>query len=181
MLKLSIPYGQEQFDESTNEFILPKTFVLRMEHSLVSLSKWESIWEIPFLDDTDKTTEQVTSYVECMILNDDYPSDILEYLTDRHFVAVNDYIGKKMTATWFTDNKKQSKAREIITSELVYYWMIAHKIHKDCENWHLNRLLTLIQVCNRKNEPPKKMNPDDQRRKFAEMNARRKAALGTKG
>jgi hypothetical protein len=177
MLRLTVALS-ESFDESTSEFVVSDKIVLELEHSLVSLSKWESKWEIPFLDNEEKTNEQVLDYVRMMFSGDEFPEHVIEKLESKHFQSINTYINARMTATWFSD-QGESASREIITAELIYYWMIALGIPFDCQKWHLNRLLTLIKVCNIKNSPKKNRRETAEQRR--QRNQMMKAKFGTKG
>lgn len=178
MLKLVI-YTAEGYNEETNEFFDAEAVVLELEHSLVSLSKWESKWEIPFLDTSEKTREQILDYIKMMNLGDDFPPGLFSKFSSENFEAIDKYINAKMTATWFSE-KKEKVNQEIITSELIYYWMIALTIPFECQNWHLNRLLTLVRVCNLKNSP-KKMDKQEAMRSQRELNEARRAQFKTKG
>lgn len=180
MLEIVVP-GDEYFDDSTQEFVTPKAFVVLLEHSLVSISKWESRHEKPFLSEKEKTAEEALYYVECMALSKDLPADWPNRLTADNFKEINAYINAKMTATWFSDQKTAPKNREIITSEIIYYWMIALNVPFECQFWHLERLLTLIKVCNIKNAPPKKMGMAELARRQRALNEQRRAQLGTSG
>jgi len=180
MLTIIIP-GVELYDEVKEEFTTSEGFTLELEHSLVSLSKWESIFEKPFLSSADKTTEEVFTYIKVMIQNANFPPEVLYRLSPENFEAINKYIDAKMTATWFTDKKVQPRSREVITAELIYYWMISLNIPIEFENWHLNRLFTLIRVFHVKNENPKKMSKSEVLSRNRELNAQRKAQLGTRG
>lgn len=179
MLRLIVP-GTEVFDNETQEFTTQGDVLLELEHSLVSLSKWESKFEKPFLGKSEKTTEEVLAYVEMMVLNE-VPEGIFSKLSEDHFKAINEYIEAKMTATWFHEPPGAPPSRDVITAELIYYWMITFQIPWECEKWHLNRLFTLIRVCNIKQAKPKKMSRSEIAARNRELNAQRKKQLGTKG
>ena len=179
MLEIIIP-GLELFNEETNEFTCYEDVLLELEHSLVSISKWESKWCKPFLDGKDKTIEEIVDYVRCMTINDKVEPDVYNRLTEENLVFINEYIGRPMTATTFS-NEKKSAGREIITSEIIYYWMVSFNIPFECQYWHLNRLLTLIKVCNVKNNPPKKMSQKEILARNKALNDARKKELGTRG
>lgn len=181
MLQLVIPLGYEIFDDEKQEFIIPETKVLRLEHSLVSLSKWESKWCKPFFSKEEKTPEETIDYIKCMTITQNVNDDIYSHLTRDNIMQVNAYIEAPMTATTFSRNKKGGGNKEIITSELIYCWMIQLNIPSDYEKWHLNRLLTLIQVCNIKNEPAKKMSNKEIMSRNRALNAARKKNLNTRG
>ena len=183
MLKITIP-GTELYDEKNNEFIQTKDQVLCLEHSLVSISKWESKWCIPFLDNSKpKTVEQTMDYVRCMTLTQNVDENVYKGLTNKHIKEINDYIDAPMTATWFSNNENRGRrgTGEKVTSELIYYWMIALNIPFECQKWHLNRLLTLIRVCNIKNQPPKKMSNKEIYARNNALNQARRKALRSKG
>jgi hypothetical protein len=180
MLKITIP-AIEQYDEVQNEFVTSKETVLQLEHSLVSLSKWESKWHKPFLTKEDKTTEETIAYVKCMTITQNIPDDVYKNLTNKNVMDVRDYIAAEMTATTFANIDQKVTNREIITSEIIYYLMITLNIPFECQKWHLNRLLTLINVCNIKSAPPKKMGKSELMNRNATLNAARKQALNTKG
>jgi hypothetical protein len=180
MLTITIP-ATEEFDEVKGEFIYTKEHTLQLEHSLISISKWESKWCKPFLGKQDKTSEEVIDYVKCMTLNKEVGDDVYRCLTQSNINAINEYIGAPMTATSFYDDKTSKGNRETVTAELIYYWMIALQIPFECQKWHLNRLLTLIRVCNVKNAPPKKMSKRATANRYAQLNAARRQQLNTKG
>lgn len=182
MLKLIIP-GKELFDEETQRFEYTDPFELEMEHSLVSLSKWESFYEKPFLSDQPKTREETIYYLECMCLTEGFDVSQLSTLSAEELDQVNKYISKKQTATWFSESSEPGRAKssQVITSEVIYYWMISLNVPMECQYWHLNRLLTLIRVINAKNQPAKKMSKAEAAARSRELNKMRKAQLGTQG
>lgn len=180
MLQITVP-AQEFWNEATNEFINTKEVTLTLEHSLVSLSKWESKWCKPFLTKEPKTTEETLDYIKCMTLTQNVPSDVYSRLTPQNIREINDYIENPHTATTIHINQKGPKSSEIITSELIYYWMTALQIPWESQKWHLNRLLTLIQVCNVKNQPPKKMSQRELMSRNSALNAARRQRLHSKG
>ena len=180
MLTITIP-ATEEFDEIRGEFLYTKEQTLQLEHSLISISKWESKWCKPFLGKQDKTHEEVIDYIKCMTLNNNVSDRVYACLTQDNLTAINNYIGAPMTATTFSDSKNSKANREIVTAELIYYWMIALQIPFECQKWHLNRLLTLIRVCNVKNAPPKKMGKRATTSHYAQLNAARRQQLNTRG
>ena len=174
--------SDEYFDDAKGEFITPEPIgILQLEHSLVSISKWEAKWHKAFLGKTDKTEEETMYYVKCMTINRNVSDEVYNRLSKDNVDEIKAYIDDSMTATWFPEDNTPSKNSEVITSELIYYWMVAMQIPFECQKWHLNRLLTLIQVCDRKNRPPKKLSRNEILRKNAEINRKRREALGSKG
>lgn len=179
MLKIVIP-GIELYDEEKEEFITTKTQTLHLEHSLVSLAKWESKWNKPFLTKDNKTYEETIDYIRCMTITQNVSEDTYRLLTSEHIQQVNEYINLPMTATTFS-NQKKTPSKEVVTAEIIYYWMISLNIPFECQKWHLNRLLTLINVCNIKNQPKKKMSKRDILNRNKALNKARREALNTKG
>lgn len=181
MLQITIrPF--ELFDEGKQEFIsYKKAQVLQLEHSLISISKWEQKWHKAFLSKNDKTYEETIYYIHCMTLTQNVDPISYYFISDDDMNRINEYISDSMTATFFMEDKKPVRSSEIVTSELIYYWMIALGIPFECQKWHLNRLLTLIKVCQIKNGPPKKRSKRDIMAQNAALNAARRKRLNTKG
>lgn len=181
MLIIKVPES-EYWDEINSEFVKIKSFTLMLEHSLISISKWESKWFKSFLSKDDKTSEELLDYIKCMTLNPQHVEDYLyNFLTKDNLKEINEYIESPRTATTFSEGKKEGLKKEIITSELIYYWMIALNIPFECQKWHLNRLLTLIRICNIKNQPPKKMGKRELMNRNTQINALRRQQMGTSG
>lgn len=178
-----IVQGEEFYDERTEEFTSVPDVTLVLEHSLVSVSKWESKFKKPFLDSSEKTIEETLAYVENMVLTKNYPPEVFSRLTEFHFNEINEYIASAESATTFSSsvNQKGRRNPEVITSELVYYWMTAFNIPFECEKWHLNRLFSLIQICGIKNSSEKKMSKSEIAARNRALNEQRKAQLNTSG
>lgn len=181
MLQLKIQLSSEDWDEEKEEFVEAAYQTLQLEHSLVSLSKWESKWNKAFLSKKDKTDEETLDYIKCMTITQNVKPEVYERLNDSHIKQIKDYIDAPMTATVISDDKTSKGGNEVVTSELIYYWMISLNIPVEFQKWHLNRLLTLIRVCNIKNSPPKKRSKSDIMRRNAALNAARKQQLNTRG
>lgn len=183
MFLLTIP-EQEFWNEKTGEFIQVKETNLQLEHSLISLKKWESKWHKPFLGKGDKTNEEILDYIRCMTIGHVSDPKIYNYISQKTITDIIAYIDDPMTATWFSNDKKVGAAKknnEIITNEIIYYWMISLNIPVEFQKWHLNQLLTLIKVVNIKNEPKKKMSKRDELKQRSALNAARRAKYNTKG
>ena len=182
MLTITIP-AAEAYNNATDEFVSIKEQTLTLEHSLVSLSKWESKWEKPFLSKDSKTTAEIIDYVRCMTLTQNVDPIVYRFLTKKNLEDVLAYIEKPMTATTFSNWKEGGTRgrKEIVTAEILYYRMIAFNIPFECQKWHLNRLLTLIRVCDIKNQPQKKMKRGEILRSNAALNAARRKRLNSKG
>lgn len=180
MLRLTIE-GEEFFDESTNTFVEVESSVVDLEHSLLSLSKWESKFEKPFLSTTDKTPRETLAYIECMVLTEGFNPLLIQTLSRENLQQVNEYINSTQSATTFGLMPETKGKGETITAELIYYWMVAFNIPFDCEVWHLNRLFSLIRICNIKQGKPKRMSKHQIAQQYHELNAKRKAELGTSG
>lgn len=181
MLQITVP-GVELYDEKNNEFIYTEERTLQLEHSLVSISKWEAKWCKPFISKTDKTREEITDYIRCMTITQNVDPSVYQRLTDANYKEIENYINAPMTATTFRERPGGKKGGGgIITNEIIYYWMVTLQIPMDREKWHLNRLLTLIRVCNEKNSPSKKMSKSEIMKQNAAMNAARRQKLNSKG
>lgn len=181
MLAIVVP-GVEGWDEQKEEFVPAKPPVtLQLEHSLLSLSKWEAKWEKPFLSKEAKTVEETMDYIRCMTLNSGVSPDVYQRLTSQNLRDVNAYIDARRSATTICEEQKGRRSSEIVTSELIYYWMVALNIPFECQKWHLNRLLTLIRVCNVKNQPPKKRSERSILKQNAALNAARRRRAHSKG
>lgn len=176
MLEITVP-AAEMFDESTQEFIESKEQTLQLEHSLVSLSKWESKWHKAFLSKREKTFEETIDYIRCMTITKNVDPSVYFNLSKENIEAINRYIEDPMTATYIAEDPNGSIGGDVVTSELIYYWMISLNIPQEYQKWHLNRLLSLIKVCNVKNMPAKKMSQSELMRRHSAINeARRKKA-----
>jgi len=179
-LTITIP-AVELFDEVKMEFVKTKEQTLELEHSLVSLAAWESHWEKPFLSKEPKNREETIYYIKCMTLTPNVDPDVYNYLSDDNINEINKYIEAPMTATTFSDDKNGKKNREVVTNELIYYWMVSLTIPPEYQYWHLNRLMTLIKVCSIKNAPPKKRSQADVMRENAALNAARRKQFNSRG
>ena len=179
MLTITIPAG-ELWDENTDTFVQTKAQTLELEHSLISVSKWESKWGIAFLAEGKKTDEQLTDYIRDMTITRGVDPTVYLTLPAETISVITDYIAAPMTATKI--NERQTKhSDELVTAELIYYWMISLNIPFECRKWHLNRLLTLVRVINIKNSPQKKLSRAELAARNRTENARRKAQLKTSG
>lgn len=180
MLTVHIP-AAELWNETTNEFMYTSECTLQMEHSLVSISKWESKWHKPFLSKEDKTPEEMQDYIRCMLITQNVPEKTIRDLPPSALKQIKDYINDPMTATWFREDDKPGGRGKVVTSEVIYYWMIAAQIPFECQKWHLNRLLTLIKLCNVENAPKKKMSQKDVYARNKAINDANRKRFNTKG
>lgn len=154
---------------------------LSFEHSLISLSKWESLHKKPFFGKDEKTTEEGASYIKCMLLTENVPDDFLNKLSRNDVKQITDYINDKQSATWFREDPTQKPSREVITSELIYYWLVQFNIPFSVETWHLNRLMTLVKIAGIKQTKPKPMSKAQQAEQYRRLNEQRRASLGSSG
>ena len=181
MLELHLE-EQEFWSDSQQMFIYMKPQTLRLEHSLLSLSKWEATWKKPFLSETGHSPIEERDYVRCMTVNKQVDPTAYMALTPDHMQKIRAYINDPHTATWFSNAPGGAKGtKEAITSELIYYWMVSMNIPFECQKWHLNNLLTLIHVISVKSDDSKKMSPSQVAHQNAALNAARKARLKTRG
>lgn len=191
MLKITVPGAKDAWDPIKEEFVTRKEQTLRLEHSLISIHEWEGIFHIPFLDNANMTPEQMMEYVKCMTLTPNVDPDVYNHLSKENIKDIQEYIADPRTATWFSKEaenlagKKGMGRKDVITSELVYYWMIAQNIPKECEKWHFSQLMTLIKVCSLKNEEANgkgnKMKKSQIYNQNRQLNAARRKQLHTKG
>lgn len=180
MLLITIP-GRELYNERTNEFLPIKATTLQLEHSLISVSRWEEKWNKPFLSKDKHPYEETVDYIRCMTITQNVNPNVYYGLTAELFAEIEKYIEATHTATWFTEDHSRGASRETITAEIIYHWMIANQIPHEYEKWHLNRLLTLIRVCSLKNTPPKKMSKKETLAQQRAQNNARRAAHHTRG
>ena len=186
MLEIVIPGTRESelWDEKNNRFVTVPSApeqILQLEHSLVSLQSWESTWCKPFLTKADKTAEEILDYIRCMTITPNIDPDIYTRLTSANLTQINEYINAPMTATTISENNNGKKNREIVTAELIYFWMISLNIPFECKDWHLNQLLMLIRVCNAKNEPPKKRSKQDIMNQYEAINRANREKFKSRG
>ena len=179
MLKVTIP-SVELFDEKQMKFSNSKEVTLTLEHSLVSISKWESVWRKPFLTKESKTMAETLDYIKCMTITQNVDPAVYNYIPQKIIDIIVEYIETPRTATIVPEISGKTN-REVITSELIYYWMVTFNVPFECQTWHLDRLLTLIKVINLKNQPKRKGNLKDLMSRNAALNAKRKAELKTNG
>lgn len=185
MLEIVVP-ETELYDEEKEKFVIVKETTLQLEHSLISISKWESKWHKPFLKQTDKrTAEEMKDYVKCMTLTQKVPDNVFDCLTEANLLAIKKYINDPMTASTISRNDPKMPGGGnngvAITSELIYYDMIALAIPFECQKWHLNRLIMLIRICKIRDQSPKKMSRNSTISQYAALNAARRKSLGTRG
>lgn len=180
ILRLRVP-SVELYDDAKEEFVNTKEYNLSLQHSLISIAKWESRWTKPFLETENKTLEETLDYVKCMTITQNVPDVAYEYLSEEVLNKIKEHIKAPMTATTIAKQSGGGNNKEIVTAEIIYYWMVALDIPMECQTWHINRLLTLINVCNIKNNPPKKMGKQDAMAQQRRLNQQRKEQMQTKG
>ena len=179
MFKITVVL-EDGFDDKDQKFVVIQSHELQLEHSLVSVSKWESKFEKPFLGSDAKTNDEMFWYIQAMS-SAEIPPEVFRKISPGNISDIQSYISAKMTATWFKEEKGVTQSREVVTAELIYYWMIGLGVPFECQHWHLNRLLTLIRVCNEKNKPPKKRSRGEIAAERRSINEARLAAMKTSG
>lgn len=180
MLTITVQ-GDELWDDEAEVFRYTDSVVLKFEHSLISLSKWEAKFHKLFLTPEKKTEDEMFGYIQAMLVSPDSAENTLQNLTEDHIRSIDEYINDPMTGTTISELPTRGRTSEQISSELIYFWMSQYQIDKGCETWHLNRLFTLIKIHHAKNQKPEKMSRQKQVQTMAEINASRKAKLGTSG
>lgn len=180
MLRIIID-GDESFDEETNTFEQTNSIVLDLEHSLLSLSKWESKHQKSFLSSGSKTSEEIFDYLKAMVVTPEADPDVLYTCSKENIFKIQEYIDSTQSATTFGTMPERRGPGEVITSELIYYWMVMFNIPFECERWHLNRLFALVRICNIKNSKPQKLSRGEMAQRNRALNEQRKVELGTTG
>lgn len=176
MLEIEVVLG-ESFDETTEKFVKSETVRLQLEHSLVSLSKWEAIHEKPFLSSQQRTDEETISYIKAMIVGSEPSPEVFYKLLSDHIDLIMKYVSAKATGTFLPEQPNNSSRREVITSEKIYYWMSKLNIDMSCERWHLNKLFSYLRLHAVLEGPKKKMTLEERRT----LNAQRKKEWNTTG
>lgn len=179
-LTINVPQ-REFFNNKTQEFIYLDPEVLVLEHSLISISKWEAKWHIPYFKEKNKTREQTYSYIQCMCIKGNSSMDVIKTLTDDNLVAITEYINDPMTATTIKDSDDKKNNDNFMTSEVIYALMVNYRIPVEFEKWHINRLIMLIRVLNEQNKEPKKKTEQELINDYKQINERNKRLLHTKG
>ena len=182
-LQITVPPLEIGYNPTTREFIYShsKEVTLTLEHSLVSLSKWEAKWKTPFLSKAKMTREETIDYIRCMTITQNVDPNVYKGIDDSIIRKVNDYIKDPMTATWFAKEENKKYQSSIITAERIYCWMITLQIPSEYRKWHLNQLITLIRVCELENRPKKNIPRAENLARIRALNAKRRNALRSKG
>lgn len=173
--------ANEIYHPAQNRFISLPSCVLTLEHSLISIAKWESKWHTPYLNAKKRSAEQELDYIRCMVIGSVKNDYVFSILSAENIAQIRNYIDNPMTATTFSKKSSSLKNKEVVTAEILYCRMFTNNIPMECQKWHLNRLLTLIRVCDAKSGPPSKMNKRQTAAHYAEQNALRRAKYNTRG
>lgn len=180
MLEIHVP-EREFYDERNEVFIKTRPVILQLEHSLMSVSRWESKWRKPFLTDEDKTRAETMDYIRCMTINRDVDPNVYAALTSDDIQKIMDYVGAELTATKVYRVKSTNAPKKTITSEVIYSWMVMYNVPFECQKWHISRLLKLLDVLEIANNPKNKMSKGETARSNAALNKARRAKLHSKG
>lgn len=180
MLQIKVP-GSDGWDERTEQFVTIPDTIIALEHSLISISKWESKWHVPFLGREEKTPEQIKDYIKCMTITPNVKDEVYDRLTREQVKSIMDYVDDSMTATTIKERGGPKRSRDVVTSELIYYWMVALQIPFECQKWHLNRLMMLIRICEVKDQGEKKMSRRSTMQENAALNAMRRQKAHSRG
>lgn len=181
MLQIIVP-GIELWDETKEEFVMgAEPQLLELEHSLDSISKWEARWNKAFISKKDKSYEETIDYIKCMTLTPNVSPEVYTRLSKDNISEVEKYISAPMTATYFPKDGSGKGGNDVVTSEVIFYWMVSFQIPFECQYWHLNRLIALIRVCEIKNKPAKKRNSKELASRYAAQNAANRRRFGSRG
>lgn len=182
MIRITV-MAPEEWDEKNEEFIKGKSWDLKLEHSLISISKWESKWHKSFIRTKKMTDEETIDYIKCMVLTPNVDPEVYQYINDEHVREIRAYIDNPMSATNILETTNGKRSNDVITSDLIYCWMVLLNIPFECQKWHLNRLITLITLCNIKSQSPNKnrMSKSEILSRNAAINARNRARFNSKG
>ena len=179
MLEIIVP-ANEIYLPAENRFVAIPSCTLTLEHSLISIAKWEAKWHTPYLNAKKRSSAQEFDYIRCMVVGPVKNDYVFSVLTPENIAQIRAYMEESMTATTFSKGQR-STSREVVTAEILYCRMFANNIPMECQKWHLNRLLTLIRVCSIKNAPSKKMGKNSILSRNAQLNAARRQQLNTRG
>ena len=180
MLNITVP-SIRLWNPETEEFTYTTPVSLQLEHSLISLSKWEARWHKPFISNKQKTPEELLDYVRCMTLTQNVDPDLYKKLPPDIIDRIVSYMNEEQYATTFSNYSNERPSREIITAEIIYYWMVTFGIPFECQKWHLSRLMALIRVCSIKNAPQQKMSAKEIQNRNRALNEARRKSLHTRG
>ena len=175
MLTLDVKPMKYTVEDESGELFIKVTSggTLNLEHSLISVSKWESKFHRSFVKRPPNNSDELLEYIRCMVVSESKPG-LIEHLSPANFEAIDEYIHDPMTATYMRDRPDSGGGGDVITSELIYYWMIQLNIPFECQHWHFKRLMTLIKLTNAKNNSSK-VNPKRMAAQNRALNAKRKA------
>lgn len=188
--RIEVPPIDDGWDPVKEEFFTLPGTSFTIEHSLVSISKWESTWQKPFLKTKDKTPEEMLDYIRCMTLTQNVKPEVYERLSPDIVREIWDYVESPQSAATIVDvgaqpKEGQAPSRELVTSEVIYSWMVEHGIPFECQKWHLNRLMNVIKILNKRARNAAGNKPTMSKRELLQrnraLNAQRRAKLNSKG